>query len=474
MLFNSYTFIIFFIIALLFHYSSLSWNTKKIILVIESYIFYSAWNPPFVLLLLFTTFSDWILANLISKAEVRSRRKSLLILSLTLSLGLLGFFKYGNFFLENFVNILNSIGIEFNPARPDIVLPVGISFYTFHTLSYVIDIYLKKYKPWPAFVDYALYVSFFPQLVAGPILRAPDFLPQCTNERRATSRQFEFGIALIVIGLFEKIVLADGIFAPVAEILFSSNGVVDVYSSWIGTFAFAGQIFTDFAGYSTCAIGTALCLGFEVKLNFRFPYASVGFSDFWKRWHISLSTFLRDYLYIQLGGNRNGNLRTYFNLMITMLLGGLWHGASWTFVVWGGLHGLYLVFERRFKGFALSGWSIWTTKLGQIFLILITFIAVNFAWVFFRANTFDTAFSVIKSMFGLSNYAGTFIPLWQLVLIVVFTIIMLCIHYYMKDKTIEMVYHKMHWFTRSFVLALCILFIVILSGEDRAFIYFQF
>jgi alginate O-acetyltransferase complex protein AlgI len=474
MLFNSYTFIIFFTLVLILYNLNFSWNIRKSILLLASYLFYAAWNPPFVFLLLFTTFSDWILSQQINKAENKSKRKLLLIISLTMSLGLLSYFKYGGFFLENFVVIVNSFGIDYHPLKPDIILPVGISFYTFHTLSYVIDIYFKKYKPWHSFLDYSLYVAFFPQLVAGPILRAPDFLPQCTTPKKSTPKNLNMGLTLLIIGLFEKVVLADGLFAPSAESLFASNIKPGFIDGWIGTLAFAGQIFTDFAGYSTCAIGTALCLGFEVKKNFLFPYAAIGFSDFWKRWHISLSSFLRDYLYIQLGGNKKGNIRTYINLMLTMLLGGLWHGASWTFVVWGGLHGLYLILERLANKI-IPKVEIWDKLIGKIFLAIITFILVNFAWVFFRATTFEHAFSILQSMLLLNGSAQTMIfDNSKVAMISILTLFMLIVHWFMRNRTIEQVYEYLPWWGRSVAIATMLILIVILSGDDRAFIYFQF
>ncbi|MHC4180894.1 MAG: MBOAT family O-acyltransferase, partial [Planctomycetota bacterium] len=220
------------------------------------------------------------------------------LLSLITNLGLLGFFKYGGFLLENFVVLLNTAGIQYEPALPDIVLPVGISFYTFQTLSYTLDVYRGKTRPWMSFLDFALFVTFFPQLVAGPIIRSGDFLPQCIEPRRATGRQLSWGLTLLVLGLFEKIVVADGLLAPISDKVYAQAGEAGFLDAWCGTLAFSGQIFCDFAGYSTCAIGIALCLGFAIQDNFRFPYAAGGFSDFWRRWHVSLSSWLRDYLYI--------------------------------------------------------------------------------------------------------------------------------------------------------------------------------
>ena len=289
----------------------------------------------------------------------------MLVASLAVNLGLLGFFKYRVFFLENFVALLNSVGVDFHPARPSIILPVGISFYTFQTLSYTLDIYMGKMKPARSFLDYALFVTFFPQLVAGPIVRAAHFLPQCEDARRTTLSQLGWGLSLILFGLFQKSVIADGLMAPVVERVYDSGEVLSFGAGWVGTLAFAMQIFCDFSGYSTCAIGTAMCLGFWLPVNFRSPYAAIGFSDFWRRWHVSLSSWLRDYLYIPLGGNRKGTARTYVNLMITMLLGGLWHGASWNFVIWGGLHGVYLIVERLLKAVLGGGASYGAAPRGR-------------------------------------------------------------------------------------------------------------
>ena len=316
-----------------------------------------------------------------------------------MNLSMLGFFKYGNFLLENFQWLLARIGIIYHPPHLDILLPVGISFYTFHSLSYTLDIYRGVLQPTKSLRDFVLAVSFFPQLVAGPIVRAGDFLPQLVRPPGLRIGQFLWGLLLMTLGLFEKIVLADTMLAGSADRIFGYAGPLVALDSWLGVIAFAGQIFFDFAGYSTCAIGAALCLGFHLKDNFRFPYAAIGFSDFWRRWHISLSTFLRDYLYIPLGGNRVGWTRAAINLVIVMFLGGLWHGAAWTFVVWGLLHGSYLVIEHASR--ALIGERAWTDNFAvKLLLGLVTYGAVCLAWVFFRASDFTIATRMLRGMFG--------------------------------------------------------------------------
>src|SRR6476619_3377853 len=386
MLFNSLTFVVFFIVVVTAYWSIRGWTARKNLLVAASYIFYGAWNPPFAALLFTTTAMDFWLGSRIARAQGRSRRVWL-VASVCMNLSMLGFFKYGNFLLENFQWLMARIGVIYQPPHLDILLPVGISFYTFHSLSYTLDIYRGVLQPTRSLRDFVLAVSFFPQLVAGPIVRAGDFRPQLVRPPRLRLGQFLWGLLLMTLGLFEKIVVADTLLSGSADRIFGYGGPLVALDSWLGVIAFAGQIFFDFAGYSTCAIGAALCLGFHLKDNFRFPYAAIGFSDFWRRWHISLSTFLRDYLYIPLGGNRVRWTRAAINLVIVMFLGGLWHGAAWTFVVWGLLHGSYLAIERLLKAFIKP--APWLENIGVKLLIgLTTYVAVLIAWVYFRASNF--------------------------------------------------------------------------------------
>ena len=473
MQFNSYVFAAFFTIVLaVYNLPFLTWRGQKIWLLVTSYVFYAAWDPVFILLVWLSTFVDWTSARLIVRAPTRRRKKLLLVLSVVVNLGVLGYFKYGNFILVNVATALHAVGVDYHPAPFDIVLPIGISFYTFHTLSYTLDVYLGRTKPWPHFLDFALYVTFFPALVAGPILRASQFLPQCSEPRRSTSRQLAWGLALLVLGLFEKTVLADIVFAPVVDDVFRAVGHVGFVDSWTGTLAFAGQIACDFAGYSTCAIGAALCLGFSVPDNFRFPYAAIGFSDFWKRWHISLSTWLRDYLYIPLGGNRRGAVRTYVNLMLTMLIGGLWHGAAWTFVVWGALHGLYLIGERFFERVVQQpAWR--RTAIARLAGAGVTLVLVCIAWVFFRASSFGQAFALLQSMFGL-GHGGRVLQASNYPLVAMAMAGLLAVHWIMRDRSIEDVVSRTPWLVRSLALATMIVGIIAMQGQDRAFIYFQF
>ncbi len=473
-LFNSYTFILFLCVVWMLYYAPFNWHTRKLILLVASYVFYAAWSPPFVLLLILAAVMDFSLARWLGRSRSRSVRRSILVLSLSVNLGLLGYFKYGTFLLRNVISLLTMVGIQFHPAAPDIVLPLGISFFTFETISYLIDVYRGKIEAWDSFVDYALFLTFFPHLIAGPIVRANDFLPQCREPRQVSSAQFGWGLSLIVLGLWEKIFLADGILAPVADQLYSAVESATFLDGWIGTLAFAGQIFFDFAGYSTCGIGVALTMGFVLNDNFHFPYAAVGFSDFWRRWHISLSTWLRDYLYIPLGGNRRGEIRTHVNLMLTMLIGGLWHGAAWRFVAWGGLHGLLLEIERFLRRhFGSVSWI--SRSWVQFSLANLTFGVVCLTWVFFRADNFSSAFQLIELMVHpLHSPRIHVIAHSGAVDVIIVVCVLLLVQWWLRNQSVEFLFTRMPWWLRSFALAMMMVLIAIAPGDNRAFIYFQF
>ncbi len=473
MLFNSLTFVVFFTIVVTLYWSLHGWELRKNLLVVASYIFYGAWNPPFAALLFATTCMDFWLGRQMAKAQDAHRKRRWLVASVCMNLSMLGFFKYGNFLLQNFQWLLARIGIVYQPPHLDILLPVGISFYTFHSLSYTLDIYRGVLQPTRSLRDFVLAVSFFPQLVAGPIVRAGDFLPQLSHPPRLKENQFFWGLALMTLGLFEKIVLADTLLSASADRVFGYAGPLVALDSWAGVLAFAGQIFFDFAGYSLCAIGAALTLGFHLKDNFRFPYAAIGFSDFWRRWHISLSTFLRDYLYIPLGGNQVRPLRAALNLVIVMFLGGLWHGAAWTFVVWGLLHGSYLVIERVLRVlFEAKRWA--STLPVRVLAGFATYGAVCVAWVFFRASDFTIASRMLGGMFGQHPHGDAILSTRELLQIGSVTAGIIAMHWAMRDNTFETAVMRLpHWAITAIGSAMACA-IVLTQGSSNAFIYFQF
>jgi alginate O-acetyltransferase complex protein AlgI len=471
--FNSLTFVVFFALLLLLHRLPIGWTAKKVNLLLASYLFYAAWNPPFIVVLWISTAVDWIVARRLYQSTGVARRRAWLVISLAVNLGILAFFKYGEFLLQNWQALLASVGVDYVPPVWNIILPVGISFYTFQTMAYTLDVYLGRSKPLDSLLDFSLFVTFFPQLVAGPIVRPSQLVPQFATPRQATRDQLLWGLGLMTLGLFMKVVIADSGLAQSADFVFGSDKAVGFADAWLGTLAFSGQIFCDFAGYSTIAIGSSLCLGFALPDNFRMPYAAIGFSDFWRRWHISLSTWLRDYLYIPLGGNRGSEVRTYVNLMLTMLLGGLWHGASWTFVVWGGLHGLYLAGERWIRaktgvaGDPASGWN-------RLALALVTYFLVNITWVFFRADTFAGAARILQGMSGLATDPVAVLPTIHMIKVGVIITGIVAIQWLMRKRTLEDVVARAPWWLTGFVAAAMLFAVIISQGSGEAFIYFQF
>ncbi len=493
MLFNSYTFIAFFIVMLILHNMPFPWKVKKINLLLASYIFYAAWNPPFILLLWLSTVVDYFVGRALYNQQNKHKRKLLLVISLIGNLGMLCFFKYGGFLLENFTHLINLLGGDFHPAKPNIILPAGISFYTFTTLCYTIDMYKRKSEPVKSILDFSLFVTFFPHLVAGPIVRPPQLVPQFEKERKATQKQLMEGLFLLSLGLFMKVVLADSMLSGSADAVFNTSDKLSSLDAWTGVLAFSGQIFFDFAGYSTCAIGVASCLGFVLPQNFLYPYAALGFSDFWRRWHITLSAWLRDYLYIPLGGNRKGKARTYFNLMVTMLLGGLWHGANWTFVVWGGLHGFYLWVEKAIadvrkdpvKAIAVNP-SGEMGVLGPIpeilkpksfknfFIALFTFFLINVTWVFFRSPTFSKSWQLLKSMFGQAHGGTVLLTTLAIIKVGVIITLMVIFHWLMRNTKVLDVASKIPWWLLGIIWSVMLLLLIWSQESGSSFIYFQF
>ncbi|MGI8481905.1 MAG: MBOAT family O-acyltransferase [Chthoniobacterales bacterium] len=473
MLFNSLTFVVFFAVVVSAYWMMDSWRGRKNLLLIASYIFYGAWNPPFAALLFSTTAMDFYLGRRIAHEKRPGPRKVWLVISVAVNLSMLGFFKYGNFLLENFQWALARGGITYQPPHLDVFLPIGISFYTFHSLSYTLDIFRGVMQPTRSLRDFALAVSFFPQLVAGPIVRAGDFLPQLEAPPKPQTGRFLWGLLLMTLGLFEKIVLADTLLAGSADSVFAYGGPLVALDSWLGVIAFAGQIFFDFAGSSICSLGAALCLGFHLKDNFRFPYAAVGFSDFWRRWHISLSTFLRDYLYIPLGGNRLGAARAMVNLIIVMFIGGLWHGAAWTFVVWGLLHGSYLAIERLLKVFTkdVTWGDKFYVKLG---IGIGTYALVCIAWVFFRASDFTSASRLLRGMLGAHAHGDAILSTREILQIGIVTFGMFIAHWSLRETSMEAAVAKLPRWVVTAAWAFMAGAIILTQGNSNAFIYFQF
>ncbi len=381
-------------------------TARLFFVVLFSYYFYYKSSGTYFFLLAVVTCTDFLIARRMARTESPAARKGLLWTSLAINLGLLCYFKYTNFFYEMLAPLWQG---SFQPL--DIFLPVGISFFTFQSLSYTIDVYRRQLQPLDRLLDYAFFVSFFPQLVAGPIVRARDFIPQIRRPLHVTSEMFGRGIFLIVSGLFKKAVISDYISVNFVERIFDNPSLYSGVENLMGVYGYALQIYCDFSGYSDMAIGLALLLGFHFPTNFDSPYKSLSVTEFWRRWHISLSSWLRDYLYISLGGNRRGKIRTYANLIITMLLGGLWHGASWNFVVWGGLHGIALAIHKLWSRTLLPSLGFEAADVRQFFsrlpmrlcrLVpwLLTFHFVCFCWIFFRNATFEASWTMTDRIFN--------------------------------------------------------------------------
>jgi len=405
MAFNSFAFALFLPTVLGIYWLLRRWpRVQNAILLAASYLFYGYWDWRFLSLLLISTVVDYTVALRVER-ELRvaggvrtAAARRWITLSLATNLGILGFFKYFNFFTDSFAALLSSVGVQADPLYLNIILPVGISFYTFQTLSYTVDVYRGAMEPTRRFFDFALYVAFFPQLVAGPIERAKTLLPQILAPRRFDPTQFSDGVQLIFWGLFKKVFVADNL-APFVNEVFASPDPTG-FQVVMAVYAFAFQIYCDFSGYSDIARGCAKCLGMELMVNFRYPYVAVNPSDFWRRWHISLSTWLRDYLYISLGGNRRGEWMTYRNLSLTMLLGGLWHGATWLFVLWGAYQGLLLVvhravapiLERNRVGAGLPGWLV---RAGKV-VLMFQFVCVG--WLIFRGESLGQIGGMLQAL----------------------------------------------------------------------------
>lgn len=399
MLFNSLDFVIFFLVVLALNQVLRKSSTaQKLMLLAASYYFYGQWEWSYLALILFSTIVDYTIGMRLAASRHRRR---LIAFSVVLNLGFLGVFKYANWLIATLNHGAELANAAFHITPIDILLPVGISFYTFQSLSYTIDVYRRELPPRRNLIEYALFVAFFPQLVAGPIVRADEFFGELDGDWSPAPVDVQRALSLIVLGYVKKIVFADNL-ALVVDPVFNHPAAHGFWDTLLAVYAFAFQIYCDFSGYTDIAIGCALLLGFRFPLNFNYPYVAESFQDFWHRWHITLSRWLRDYLYISLGGNRKGRARTYANLMLTMLLGGLWHGAGWNFLIWGGLHGLYLAFERS----VLFRWRWWRSKIWPMHVVrvFVVFQLVSFAWIFFRAHTLEHTRQILSN---LSHVSGT-------------------------------------------------------------------
>lgn len=405
MFFNSIDFAIFFPLVFIFYWLvAKNLVLRNILILVSSYVFYGWWDWRFLILIVISSLVDFIIGQKLYKSEKIKQRKGLLLISLFVNLGFLFYFKYANFFIETFVDSFMFFGKELEVSTLNIILPVGISFYTFQTLSYTIDIYRKQLEPTKNWLAFFSFVAFFPQLVAGPIERASHLLPQFYKTYKFNYDQVKSGLLLMAFGLFKKMVIADRAAIIVNQVY---NNPTDYYGyeTILATVLFAFQIYCDFSGYSDIAIGAARTMGFDLMKNFDSPYFSKSITEFWRRWHISLSTWFRDYVYIPLGGSRNGKYKTYANLFIVFVVSGLWHGAAMTFVIWGAIHGAIIVLEKALSKARSKIFTSKTRFLNSVITVPLTFFIVCFAWVFFRANSFDDAILIITNSMHFQDFS---------------------------------------------------------------------
>jgi D-alanyl-lipoteichoic acid acyltransferase DltB (MBOAT superfamily) len=466
-LFNSYAFWIFYaVVAVL--YFRLRHRAQNVLLLVASYYFYGCWDWRFLGLILFSTVMDWGVARRMGLLQSAPRRKLLLAVSCITNLGILAFFKYYGFFSTELTKLLTSIGAPALIPRLDIVLPVGISFYTFQTMSYTIDVYRRDLPAAKNLLDFALYVAFFPQLVAGPIERATNLLPQVLQPRVHRRSDFAEGLYFVVTGLFRKVFVADTLAMVVNGIFATPSSQLAGAEALLGVYAFAFQIYGDFSGYSDMARGVAKWLGFDLMENFRRPYFAQTPSEFWQRWHSSLSQWLRDYLYIPLGGNRGGSLLTYRNLMLTMLLGGLWHGAAWTFIAWGAFHGAILCLYRRFDA-VRSAPSLGMKLVRQV----VMFHLICLGWLLFRAESMTQVVDMLNLM--LTDLTWTPLASAMLGMLAFYAGPLLAFEFWQERQPDRDALISRHWLLRAAVyVGLIQLMVLFPPTAPSEFIYFQF
>lgn len=478
MLFNSISFAIFLPIVFFLYWFGTKGNLRaqNILLLVSSYFFYSCWDYRFLFLLLFSTFLDYFTGLRIHQASSKVNKKVWLWISIGINLGFLGLFKYYNFFAASFAEGLSDLGFSVHPWTLHVILPVGISFYTFHGLSYVIDIYKDRIKPEKDFVEYSVFVSFFPLLVAGPIERATHLLPQIQKERKFDYSKAVDGLRQILWGLFKKIVIADGC-ANYANMIFNNSAEFSGSTLVLGAIFFAFQIYCDFSGYSDIALGTARLFGIELLRNFAFPYFSRDIAEFWRRWHISLSTWFRDYLYIPLGGSKGGVWMKVRNTFIIFLVSGFWHGANWTFIVWGFLNALFIMpsilFNTNRKNLDIVAQGRYFPSIREIFSMLITFSLTIIAWIFFRAESVTHALKFISGIFSQSIFSAPEVKPYTLLLLVSLFMI---IEWLGREQQYAIASFGVKWKrpVRWSFYTILLLIIFSYSGGEQQFIYFQF
>ena len=479
MLFNSLDFALFLpVVFALYWLLHRHLKLQNLLIVLASYFFYGWWDYRFLALIVFSTVVDFVVGHFLFKTKHPRPRKWLLATSIAVNLGLLGFFKYYNFFLENFLAAFSFMGQEVSANSLHIILPVGISFYTFQTLSYTIDIYRKKIQPAQSIIKFAAFVSFFPQLVAGPIERASKLLPQFSKPRTFNYLQATDGLRQILWGLFKKIVVADNC-AEYVNIIFSNPENFNSSALLLGAIFFAFQIYGDFSGYSDIAIGTARLFGFNLMKNFAFPYFSRDVAEFWRRWHISLSTWFRDYVYIPLGGSKGSQWKVVRNVFIIFLVSGFWHGANWTFIVWGGLNALYfvplLLFKTNRKNLETVASKRIFPSLKELTVILFTFLLITISWVFFRAENLSHAWVYLQGLVDFSIFQKPNLPKYDLLIwLILFLIIIEWLGRKQEHALEKLLFQQSKYVRWAFYSFIIFLMGMYMQTTETPFIYFQF
>ena len=476
MLFNSIEFLLFLPTIFILYWFVFNKNLKyqNTLILVSSYVFYGWWDYRFLSLIFLSTIVDYVIGLSISNQSSKKKQKSLLWGSVLFNLSVLGFFKYYNFFVDSWVELFSSLGYEIKSIWTlNIILPVGISFYTFQTMSYTIDIYRKKLEPTKDFISFASFVSFFPQLVAGPIERASNLLPQILKKREFQYEQVNQGLKLILWGMFKKVVIADSL-APIVDDIFSNYQDFGGGTLWLGAIYFSFQIYCDFSGYSDIAIGTSKLLGFELMSNFKFPYFSRNIGEFWRRWHISLSTWFRDYLYIPLGGSQEGKWKSIRNIFIIFLVSGFWHGANWTFIFWGLFHSIlflptFMFNKNRNYTSSIIAANTLLPSLKEFINVITTFLLVTIGWVFFRSESIGDSFSYLTSMISNINIVTHLSPKISFYILV---LVLVDWTQRFDERNLFVTFPKLIF--KIFVIICVFLILINFKKESQQFIYFDF